>query len=98
MGWGGTDPWAGGAPLPPCVLLMLWCRSLWVVVCGSGLRLQLHDPTVERMKLSYAARGLELNEARLRMVRGEWGLEMGMMNNKRRKPHDSTWQHMARMK
>ncbi|GLI70078.1 hypothetical protein VaNZ11_014851 [Volvox africanus] len=33
-----------------------------------GVSLQLHQPTVERMKLSYAARGMELNEARLRMA------------------------------
>lgn len=30
--------------------------------------LELHAPTVERMRASYAKRGMELNEARLRMV------------------------------
>ncbi|GLC39458.1 hypothetical protein PLESTM_000899900 [Pleodorina starrii] len=33
-----------------------------------GVSLQLHEPTVERMRVSYTARGLELNEARLRMA------------------------------
>ena len=32
------------------------------------MTLQLHEPTVARMRESYAARGMELNEARLRMV------------------------------
>jgi len=34
-----------------------------------GAKLELHQPTVERMRESYAKRGMELNEARLRMVR-----------------------------
>eukprot|EP00198_Chlamydomonas_reinhardtii_P000221 XP_001689556.1 predicted protein [Chlamydomonas reinhardtii] len=33
-----------------------------------GVTLQLHEPTVARMRESYAARGMELNEARLRMA------------------------------
>mmetsp|Transcript_32899 Transcript_32899/g.83501 ORF Transcript_32899/g.83501 Transcript_32899/m.83501 type:complete len:323 (-) Transcript_32899:1744-2712(-) len=33
-----------------------------------GARLELHAATVERMRASYAARGMELNEARLRMA------------------------------
>ncbi|EFJ40156.1 hypothetical protein VOLCADRAFT_120055 [Volvox carteri f. nagariensis] len=33
-----------------------------------GVSLQLHEPTVERMRVSYSARGLELNDARLRMA------------------------------
>ncbi|KAF5832752.1 MoaB/Mog domain-containing protein [Dunaliella salina] len=33
-----------------------------------GAQLELHGPTVERMRESYARRGMELNEARLRMA------------------------------
>ncbi|GFR39922.1 hypothetical protein Agub_g430 [Astrephomene gubernaculifera] len=33
-----------------------------------GVQLQLHVPTVERMRGWYSARGVELNEARLRMA------------------------------
>ena len=33
-----------------------------------GLSLAVHEPTVARMKVSYAARGLEVNAARLRMA------------------------------
>ncbi|KAJ9524098.1 hypothetical protein QJQ45_022546 [Haematococcus lacustris] len=33
-----------------------------------GVQLALHQPTVELMKTSYAKRGMELNEARLRMA------------------------------
>jgi len=33
-----------------------------------GAQLELHGPTVERMRESYAKRGMELNEARLRMA------------------------------
>lgn len=31
-------------------------------------KLELHQPTVERMKVEYAKRGVELNAARLRMA------------------------------
>lgn len=34
----------------------------------TGAKLQLHAPTVERMRESYSKRGMELNEARLRMA------------------------------
>lgn len=34
----------------------------------AGAQLQLHEPTVERMRESYAKRGMELNAARLRMA------------------------------
>ena len=34
----------------------------------AGTELQLHKPTVERMRESYSKRGVELNEARLRMA------------------------------
>lgn len=37
-------------------------------VRATGVELRLHEPTVERMRVSYSARGMELNEARLRMV------------------------------
>lgn len=30
--------------------------------------LELHQPTVERMRENYSKRGIELNEARLRMA------------------------------
>lgn len=33
-----------------------------------GVKLQLHQPTVERMKVEYGKRGVEINEARLRMA------------------------------
>ena len=34
----------------------------------TGLRLQRHQPTIDRMLDHYGKRGLELNEARLRMA------------------------------
>lgn len=34
----------------------------------SGVGLELHQPTVERMKENYSKRGVELNDARLRMA------------------------------
>ena len=36
--------------------------------CIAGTELQLHEPTVERMRENYSKRGVELNEARLRMA------------------------------
>lgn len=33
-----------------------------------GVQLQIHEPTVQKMKEAYAKRGLELNAARLRMA------------------------------
>lgn len=33
-----------------------------------GAKLELHQPTVERMREAYAKRGMELNDARLRMA------------------------------
>lgn len=36
---------------------------------ASGVGLELHQPTVERMKENYSKRGVELNEARLRMAK-----------------------------
>lgn len=38
------------------------------IASALGLSLELHQPTVERMKAHYEQRGLELNEARLRMA------------------------------
>ncbi|KAG2487547.1 hypothetical protein HYH03_013826 [Edaphochlamys debaryana] len=38
------------------------------VADAMGVKLELHAPTVERMRVSYSARGMELNEARLRMA------------------------------
>lgn len=35
----------------------------------SGVGLELHQPTVERMRENYSKRGVELNEARLRMAK-----------------------------
>ena len=34
----------------------------------AGTELQLHEPTVQRMQEHYSKRGVELNEARLRMA------------------------------
>ena len=38
------------------------------VCCIAGTELQLHEPTVERMRENCSKRGVELNEARLRMA------------------------------
>lgn len=38
------------------------------IAAALGLGLELHPDTVERMKVHYAARGVELNESRLRMA------------------------------
>lgn len=44
-------------------------RCAVCVLKNAGVKLELHAPTVERMRESYAKRGMELNDARLRMVR-----------------------------
>lgn len=38
------------------------------IAAAVGAKLELHEPTVARMRDSYQARGIELNEARLRMA------------------------------
>jgi molybdopterin-biosynthesis enzyme MoeA-like protein len=40
----------------------------WVLSARAGVPLELHQPTVERMRAHYDARGMELNAARLRMA------------------------------
>ena len=54
--WQGTLPWHASG------------RSASQVCCTAGTELQLHEPTVERMRENYSKRGVELNEARLRMA------------------------------
>ena len=39
------------------------------VMFVAGVGLELHGPTVERMKENYSKRGVELNDARLRMAK-----------------------------
>eukprot|EP00983_Pelagomonas_calceolata_P105220 1159109-Pelagomonas_calceolata.AAC.9 len=67
-----TRPWPR-LSVSPC--LMSWCPGstacdLFVNLSSKGAcaQLELHGPTVERMRESYAKRGMELNEARLRMA------------------------------
>ena len=43
---------------------------------GAGTELQLHEPTVQRMQEHYSKRGVELNEARLRMATLPAGAEV----------------------
>ena len=60
------------------VSLRIMHITSWDSCRGSGVRhctadfadvtLQRHEPTIERMKKHYSTRGLELNEARLRMA------------------------------
>jgi molybdopterin-biosynthesis enzyme MoeA-like protein len=45
----------------------LVCQCSFTCLCA-GADLKLHDPTVALMQQHYAARGVELNEARLRMA------------------------------
>lgn len=42
----------------------------------TGTRLELHEPTVQRMREHYGKRGIELNEARLRMATLPAGAEV----------------------
>ncbi len=42
----------------------------------AGTELQLHEPTVQRMQEHYSKRGVELNEARLRMATLPAGAEV----------------------
>lgn len=46
------------------------------IAAAFGCHLELHQPTVDRMQEHYDKRGVELNEARLRMARlpkdGAW--------------------------
>ena len=50
----------------------------YLILCHSyaGTELQLHEPTVQRMQEHYSKRGVELNEARLRMATLPAGAEV----------------------
>lgn len=50
--------------------------SYQAIASALGTTLELHAPTAERMREHYTARGVELNEARLRMARLPAGAEV----------------------
>lgn len=47
---------------------------------AAGTELQLHEPTVQRMREHYSKRGVELNEARLRMATLPAGAEVAPLS------------------